>query len=71
MAKEANEEPAWLSKALRKRSIQAAAVQPYLEQQLGPADETITTIVGVEELAIRIATGEFTAHNVVSAYVRK
>ncbi|KAK4545818.1 hypothetical protein LTR36_002382 [Oleoguttula mirabilis] len=68
---ETNGEPAWLTKALRKRKIQAAALQPYLAQEAGPADETITAIACVETLAGRVADGDFTAYDVVSAYVRK
>ncbi|KAK5116825.1 hypothetical protein LTR85_009085 [Meristemomyces frigidus] len=71
MAGEADGEPAWLATALQKRKIQATALQPYLAQQAGLDDETITAIASVEVLASRIATGEFTAYDVVSAYVRK
>lgn len=66
-----NGEPAWLTKVLRKRKIQAAALQPYILQKAGQTDESITAVDDAEELVDRIANGELTAYDVVSAYVRK
>jgi len=65
------EEPAWLVIVQRKRKIRHAALQPYLHQTAGIHDDAIIAINGIEELAERIAIAEFTAQDVVSAYVRK
>ncbi|TKA74273.1 hypothetical protein B0A55_06204, partial [Friedmanniomyces simplex] len=66
-----NEEPAWQTTKSKKGVLQAKALRPFLTQAASAADDAITAVADVEELATRIARREFTVHDVVSAYVRK
>lgn len=66
-----DEQPAWQKTKAKKAALQAKAIQPFLDQPPNAVYNTITAIADVEELATRIAKREFTAHDVVSAYIRK
>ncbi|KAK0265130.1 hypothetical protein LTS16_016220 [Friedmanniomyces endolithicus] len=65
-----DEQPAWQKTKSKKAALQAKAIQPFLDQPPNAVYNTITAIADVEELATRIAKREFTAHDVVSAYIR-
>ncbi|KAK0862137.1 hypothetical protein LTS02_007384 [Friedmanniomyces endolithicus] len=65
------EEPRWQKTKSNKAALQAEAIRPFLDQQPNAVHDAITAILDVEELASRIARQEFTAHDVVLAYIRK
>ncbi|KAK0298832.1 hypothetical protein LTS00_002594 [Friedmanniomyces endolithicus] len=63
-------EPSWQKTKSKKAALQAEAIRPFLDQQPNAVHDAITAILDVEELASRIARQEFTAHDVVLAYIR-
>ncbi|KAK5109432.1 hypothetical protein LTR62_006991 [Meristemomyces frigidus] len=69
MASNPNED--WVEKVGRKRAAQEASLQPYLDQTPTDIDDSITSIADVATLAGRVAQGDFTTTEVVSAYIRK
>jgi hypothetical protein len=66
-----SEEPAWLILAKKKRKWRDEAIENYLHQRKLASDDVITSISDVASLANAVAAGEWSATEVVHAYIRR
>lgn len=60
----------WEDIVRRKRAIQAAAIAPYLEQEI-PTTDSITDIDDVDVLAELMRKGDLAAEEVIISYIKR
>ena len=64
----------WETKVAKKRALQKAAIQPYLDPTRGEISSLPTSITGIDDISVlveRIGFGELKAENVIRAYVER